>query len=153
MKAQCTIAVTALCGMLLGMPAARAQDKELPPKNHYIEFSLPGEDHFTPYPKELTLRVGEYYRLVLMNGSQELRHILMAPEFARDVVTVRVRKFPGGEEIRLASFESGIHVPPGERVEVVILPVVEGRYKFFCQDRTHTNAGMEMTVEVVGSRL
>ena len=148
MNAHLKIAVTALCGMLLGLPTAQAQDQSSP-KRLRVEIGLSAED-FTVYPNNLTLKAGEHYRLEFVNWSQGVRHIVMAPEFAGAVVTTGIRKIlPQREEMPGASFGGGIDVPPsGGRVEVYFTPYKEGHYKLFCQDRTHTDAGMDVTVDV-----
>lgn len=147
MNAQFTIAVTALCGMLLGLPAAQAQEQSSI-KRLRVEIGL-SEGDFTAFPEHLTLKAGEPYRLEFVNWSEGIRHIVMAPEFAGAVRTTAIRKLPQREEMPGASFGGGIEVlPGGGRVEVYFVPYKEGRYKLFCQDRLHTQAGMDVTVDV-----
>lgn len=146
MNAYFKIAVTALCGMLLGLPAAQAQVQSST-KNLRVEIGLQEED-FTAFPNNLALKAGEYYRLELVNWSQGIRHIVMAPEFGRAVVTSEIRRLPQREEMRGAGFDTGIPLAPGARVEVFFVPYKAGHYKLFCQDRIHTDAGMEVAVDV-----
>ena len=147
MNAYLKIAVTALCGMLLGLPAAQAQDRSST-KSVRIEIGLV-EHNFSTFPEHLTLKAGEPYRLELVNWSQGIRHIVLAPELAGAVRTTAIRKLPDREEMRGAGFDSGISLAPGGgRVEVYFVPIKEGRYKLFCQDRHHTEAGMDVTVDI-----
>lgn len=147
MNAYFKIASTALCGMLLGLPVAQAQERS---STTTLRVEIGFSEHdFTAFPNNLTLKAGEPYRLELVNGSQGIRHIVMAPEFAGAIRTVAIRKLPQREEMRGASFDAGIDLPPGGgRVEVYFVPYKEGRYKLFCQDRVHTQAGMDVTVDV-----
>jgi len=147
MNAKFTIAASALCGMLLGFPAAQAQ--ELPDiKKIRIEIGLTEHD-FTTFPERLTLKAGEPYRLEFVNWSEGIRHVVMAPELAGAVLTTAIRSLPHRVDMTGAGFDTGITLAPsGGRVEVYFVPVREGRYKLFCQDRVHTDAGMDVTVEV-----
>lgn len=146
MNAHLKLAVTALCGMLLWLPAAQAQEQSYTKRLHVeIGFS---EGDFTPFPRELSLKVGEYYRLEIVNENREIRHVVMAPELAGAAITAVIRTFPQREEMRNASFLTGIDLPPRARVEVYFIPYKEGRYKLFCQDRTHTDAGMDVAINV-----
>lgn len=147
MNAYFRIAVTALCGMLLGLPAAQAQQSRPLTKSLLVEIGL-SEENFSAFPNNLTLKAGEYYRLELVNWSQGIRHIVMAPEFGQAVVTSEIRRLPHRQEMRGAGFDTGIDLPPGGRVEVFFVPYKAGRYKLFCQDRVHTDAGMDVSLEV-----
>lgn len=147
MNAHLKFAVTALCGMLLGLPAAQAQEQPSVTRLR-VEIGLVEHD-FSAFPERLTLKAGEPYRLELVNWSQGIRHIWMSPEFGRAVLTTAIRRLPQHEEMRGASFGGGIDLPTGGgRVEVYFVPYKEGRYKLFYQDRVHTNAGMEVEVDV-----
>ena len=146
MNAHFKIAVIALCGMLPGLPAAQAEAQSLI-KNLYVELGT-AEGDLTAYPKDMTLKVGESYRLVIVNWNQEYRHAVMAPEFGRAIITEEIRTFPQRVEMPGASFGNGIDLPPGARVEMYFVPQKEGRYKLFCQDQVHTRAGMEVAIDV-----
>ena len=147
MNAKFTIVVSALCGMLLGFPPAQAQEPS-GIKRLRVEIGLVEHD-FTAFPEQLTLKAGEPYRLELVNWSQGIRHIVLGPELAGAVRTTAIRKLPDREEMRGAGFASGISLAPGGgRVEVYFVPIKEGRYKLFCQDQVHTQAGMDVTVDI-----
>lgn len=148
MNAHFKIAVTALCGILLGLPAAQAEEKFSSNKNLYVELDTSEEGVFRAHPKGLTLKVGEYYRLELMNFSQDQRHVVMAPEFGDAIVTTEMRTIPQLVKMPSASLGRGIDLPPGARVEIYFQARKEGRYKLFCEDRAHTVAGMEVAIDV-----
>ena len=137
------LAMGALYGMLLGMPAAQAE----PPKTLQVDLGT-WESDFAIYPQNLSVKAGEEYRIVLVNWSRQHRHVVMAPEFERAVTTKAIRTYPERVQVRGAGFGNGINVPPGERVEVYFVPNQEGRYKLLCQDRIHTDAGMELAIDV-----
>ena len=142
------IAVTALCGLLLGLPAAQSAEKSMSPQNVFIEHDTfePGES--SAFPKELNLKVGTHYRLELRNFSDDQRHVVLAPEFGAAVSTTLIRTTP--QHVRLAtSLGRGIDLPPHARVEIYLTPQKEGRYKLFCEDRAHTESGMEVAINVI----
>lgn len=146
MNAYFRIAASALCAMLLGLPAAQA-GAQSPTKQLHVELGT-AEGDFRVFPEDLKLKVGEKYRLVFVNWSKEYRHVVMAPEFEKAVTTTGIRTYPERDEMRGASFGNGINVPPGERVEMYFVPNKAGSYKLFCQDRVHTHAGMEVSIDV-----
>ena len=148
MNAHFKIAVTALCGMLLGLPAAQAEEKSFETMNLYVELDTSEEGDFRAHPRDLTLKVGKFYRLELMNFSQDQLHVMMAPEFGDAIFTKWIRKYPQRVEIPGANLGKGVALPPGARVEMYFQPHKEGRYKLFCDDRAHTVAGMEVTIDV-----
>ena len=148
MNAHFKIAVTALCGMLLGMPVAQAGDKFVSTTNLYIELDTSEDGAFRAHPNELTLKVGEQYRLEFMNFSQDQQHVMMAPEFEGAIHTAGIRTLPQRVKLPGASIGRGIDLPPGARVEIYFQPNKEGRYKLFCDDRAHTVGGMEVAINV-----
>ena len=148
MNAYFKIAVTALCGMLLGLPAAQAEEKFVSTKTLYVELDTSEEGVVRAHPRDLTVETGKYYRLELMNFSQDQLHVVMAPGFGDAIFTKRIRTYPQRVEIPGASLGRGIALPPGARVEMYFQPHKEGRYKLFCDDRAHTVAGMEVTIDV-----
>jgi uncharacterized cupredoxin-like copper-binding protein len=146
MNAQLKFAAAALCGMLLGISAAQA-DEDFPSTSLYIELGTT-EGGMTAYPRDMKLEVGKLYRLVLTNPSQS-EHVVLAPEFGRTVMTAGISKYPKRVDLPGASIAAGLAVRPGEMIQVYFVPSSEGRYKLFCEDRAHTEAGMDVTVEVV----
>jgi len=145
MNATLKFAAAALCGMLLGIPAVQA-DEDFPSTSLYIELGTT-EGEYLAFPHDLNLQVGELYRLVITNPSPDL-HLLIAPEFGDTVLTTGASRRPARGDLRYASMESGIAVRPGEMVELYFVPFKEGRYKLFCEERTHTAGGMEISVDV-----
>jgi len=148
MNAHFKIAVTALCWLLLGLPAAQAGDKVVAATNLHIELDTSEDGVFRALPKDLTLKAGEHYRLELTNFSPEQRHVVMAPEFGDAILMSQIRTYPHRVKIPGASFAKGINLAPGARVEIYFQASKEGRYKLFCEDRTHTVAGMEVAINV-----
>jgi uncharacterized cupredoxin-like copper-binding protein len=148
MNAHFRMAVTALCGMLLALPAAQAEEKFIATANIYVELDTSEHGAYMAHPRELTLKVGERYRLELRNFSLEQRHVVMAPEFEDAISTAGVRTIPERVEMAGASLGRGIDLPPGARVEIYFQARKEGRYKLFCEDRGHTTAGMEVAINV-----
>jgi uncharacterized cupredoxin-like copper-binding protein len=148
MNAHFRIAFIALCGMLLGLPAAQAAEDLFHTRNVYIELDTSEDGDFRALPGNLTLQAGEHYRLELVNFSPEQHHIMMAPEFDKAIVTKGIRTYPYREVIRGASLSKGISLLPGARVEIYFQPKQEGSYKLFCEEQTHTRAGMEVAVDI-----
>jgi uncharacterized cupredoxin-like copper-binding protein len=134
--------------MLLALPAAQAQERFISNGNIYVELDTSEDGAFVAHPRELTLKVGERYRLELMNFSRDQRHVLMAPEFEDAISTTGIRTIPGRVEMAGASLGRGIDLPPGTRVEIYFQAQKEGRYKLFCEDRGHTTAGMDVAINV-----
>jgi uncharacterized cupredoxin-like copper-binding protein len=148
MNAYFRIAATTLCGMLLGLPAAQAQETSQSPTSLYIELDTSEDGDFRALPRELTLKAGSSYRLELVNFSQDQVHVVMAPEFEGAISTKRIRTYPQRVDIPGASLGKGIGLTPGARVEMYFQPHKEGRYKLFCDDRAHTVGGMEVAIDV-----
>lgn len=146
MKAQLKFAMTALCGMLLGFPAAQA-DEYFPSTSLYVELGTT-EGGMAAFPGDMKLQVGELYRLVLTNPSQD-QHVVLAPEFGHTMLTAGISNHPQRVDLRNASIAGGIGVRPGEMIQLYFVPFKEGRYKLFCEERAHTEGGMEVTMDVV----
>jgi uncharacterized cupredoxin-like copper-binding protein len=142
------IAVTALCAMLLGLPAAQAADKFVSTRNLLVELDTTEDGAYRAHPSELTLKAGERYRLELVNFSQDQQHVLMAPGFGEAIHLAGIRTIPQLVTLPSTSIGSGINLPPGARVEIYFQPNKEGRYKLFCNDRAHTVGGMEVAINV-----
>ena len=89
MKAPLKIFAAALCGLLLGLPAAQAgEDDYWPITDVYVQFG--GEYHeLLVSPSQLTLEAGELYRIVLINPS-DIDHVVAAPELAAKGLTTQV---------------------------------------------------------------
>lgn len=146
MNAHLKFAVAALCGMLLGLPAAHSDD-DFPATNLYIELGTT-EGDLVVFPRDIKLQVGELYRLALTNPSP-YHHVMIAPEFAATVLTAGISRLVQGVDLPYASIGAGINMPAGEMMQIYFLPFKEGRFKLFCEDRSHTTAGMEVTIDVV----
>ncbi len=152
MYTRLTIAVVAVCGMLLGSPVTRAADTwpvqmEWDRTNMFIQFGEYQNDLMV-YPGKLTLQEGELYRFVVINPS-DMTHIVAAPEFGERTLTSALMKTPASADLTKASLAEGIVVRPGEMMEWYFMPVKEGTYKFGCAQPAHADAGMHAIVEVL----
>lgn len=145
MNARLKFAAATLCAMLLGIPAAQSDDY-FASTDLYVELGT-AEGDFAAFPGNLKVEVGEIYRLILRNPSP-LTHVAMAPEFGGTVVTTGIRRLPQGVPHMTGTIAGGIEVRSGETTELYFVPFKQGRYKLFCEDRMHTAAGMEITIEV-----
>jgi len=94
MNAHFKIAVTALCWLLLGLPAAQAGEKFFYTTNLHVELDTSEDGVLRALPKDLQLKAGEYYRLELVNFSPEQRHVMMAPEFGDAILMTGIRTYP-----------------------------------------------------------
>ena len=84
MKAPLKILSAAVCGLLLGLPAARAEI----PIYVFINAGSAGNE-IAFFPRELRLKVGEVYRFVVSNPSENI-HVVAAPELAATVQTTQL---------------------------------------------------------------
>lgn len=159
MKASLKILSAAVCSLLLGLPAAQAET----PIHVVINAGTVGNE-LVVSPRELTLKVGEVYRFVVSNPSENI-HVVAAPELAATVHTTQLVKIGlprlGLDEGRGGPVPSprvdwpnpgiseGISLQPGQMIEWTFTPVAKGKYKFACNDTVHAAAGMHATVEVI----
>ena len=152
------ILAAAVCGLLLGLPAAKAEI----PVYVFIDMGAPG-NALVMSPREVTLKAGEIYRFVVSNPG-EIAHVVAAPELGATVQTKqltigspRLELYEGrvdwGQTPRTAlparKIIAGVMLKPGEQIEWTFTPLVEGVYKFGCDDPAHAAAGMHATVDVI----
>ena len=148
MKAPLKILAAALCGLLLGLPAALAgEDDYWPITDVYVQFGGEG-DELMVSPSELTLQAGELYRIVPINPS-ELTHVVAAPELAAKGLTTEVVR--GFEDVfnPKMSIAKGIELGSGQTIEWTYMPLEEGTFKLGCEDTVHAAAGMHAMIKVV----
>lgn len=146
MNASFKFLAAAVCGMLLGLPAAQA-DQNWPMTDVFIHFGTADNELYVS-PNQLTLKVGEIYRVVVINPSEE-RHIISAPEFAETVLTTDLLKGTPRVDYPVASIRKGIMVGPGELIEWTFMPIAEGQYKFGCTIPFHAEADMYVAIDAV----
>jgi len=146
MNAPIKILAAAVCGLLLGLPAALAGEM---PIRHFINLGT-AQDPLTIHPRGLTLQVGETYQFVVSNPSKE-QHVVAAPELAAMVKTAELTT-EGLPRLKLAvpalDIATGITLQPGQMIEWTFTPLVEGAYKFGCNDPAHAAAGMHTMIDV-----
>ena len=158
MNAPFKILAAAVCGLLLGLPAAQAEI----PVYVFIDMGAPG-NAMTMSPREVTLKAGEIYRFVVSNPG-EMTHVVAAPELAATVQTKqltigspRLELYEGrvdwGQAARTAlparKIIAGVTLQPGSQIEWTFTPLVEGVYKFGCDEPAHAAAGMFAMVDVI----
>ena len=171
MNAPLKILAAAVCGLLLGLPAAQADDywamqvdeysvqpRDVPPLTAQADEGWPVTDvfiHFgtadnewTVSPPELTLQAGEIYRIVVINPSEK-SHVVAAPELAAAGLTTSLLKGTPRVDYPTASISAGISVRPGQLMEWSFMPIKEGRYKLGCENLIHALSGMHAMIEVV----
>ena len=143
MNKRLRVLAAAVCGMLLGLPGAQAADTwpvvtNSDVKDVSIRLDMVRGD-FVVQPGEFNLKVGEPYRLVIVNRSS-VNHSLSAPEFAGTVLI---------SDAESMSIWRGKVVRPGERMEWQLTPATAGTYKFGCANSVHAAAGLEATIHVL----
>lgn len=134
-------------GLLLGLPATQAQDDYFPVTDVFIQFGTQGNE-LKVFPPELTLQVGELYRIVIINPSEN-DHIVAAPELAAMGVTTSLLKGTPRVDYATGTIAAGISVRAGQMMEWTFMPLEKGIYKFGCDAPDHAAAGMHTTINVV----
>lgn len=146
MNAPLKILAAALCGLLLGLPAAQAEDY-FPINDVYIQVGTEGNP-MAIEPREVTLRVGEVYRFIVNNPSS-VTHVVAATELRETVVTTELFKWTPTLDYPALVLAAGISLHPGEMMEWTFVALEEGKYKFGCDDPIHAAEGMHTIVNVV----
>jgi len=143
MNALSKILAAAVCGLLLGLPAAQAEI----PVYVFINVGTVG-DELTVFPGELTLKEGTVYKFVVSNPS-DTTHIVAAPELAATVKTTELTIGSPRLDWPTPGISEGISLPAGQMIEWTFTPTKEGRYKFGCDDPVHAAAGMHAMINIV----
>jgi len=146
MKTPLKIFAAALCGLLLGLPLAQAQD-EWPITDVYIQMGN-DENAMSIEPREITLHKGEVYRFVVTNSSNTT-HIVAATGLRDAVLSSELFKWSATGEYPALVLAAGISLYPGETMEWTFVTFEKGTYKFGCDDPIHAAAGMQTIVKVV----
>lgn len=147
MNALCKILAGMVCGLLVGLPSALAGDDDYFPLTDVFIHVGTHDNKLTVSPPALTLRVGELYRLVVINPS-ETTHIVAAPEIAAISLTTDLVTGTPRVDYPTRTIAAGISVRPGQLMEWTLMPLEKGTYKFGCDDPVHAAAGMHTTVTV-----
>ncbi|MBK7003286.1 MAG: cupredoxin domain-containing protein [Rhodoferax sp.] len=105
------------------------------------------DHHFVP--KDLKLKAGVPYRIILKNtGEQD--HFYTAAEFFKEAVAWRKVQVPrpGGGEIRAPYFTAIEAYKKGGQIELFLVPVKKGTYNVVCTIGDHEEKGMTGTITV-----
>jgi uncharacterized cupredoxin-like copper-binding protein len=97
-------------------------------------------------PSNLTFRVGQPYRLEIINdGSVE--HCFSGRVFFQSIATRRIESKTDGE-IKAPYFYE-VEINPGRSLELYFIPVTKGRYPIRCTKEPHEQLGMrgQITIE------
>jgi len=165
------ILAAAVCGLLLGLPAAQADDywamqvddysvqprdvsllaaqadEGWPVTDVFIYFGTSANE-LAVFPPALTLQAGELYRILVINPSEN-KHVVAAPELAATGLTTSLVKGLADVDYPAANITAGISVGPGQEIEWTFMPLQEGTYKLGCENRFHAAAGMHAMIKVV----
>ena len=138
----------AMCVLLLGLPAAQA-DEEV--TDVFIQLGTV-ENELIIHPRQVTVEVGAFYRFVVSNSS-ESTHIVAAPELRLKVWTIGMMYWtPTLDEPPLVLPEK-ISLHSGEMMVWIFMPLEEGTYKFGCDDPVHAAAGMHTIIKVISPEM
>lgn len=148
MKAPFKILAAAVCGLLLGLPLAQANQDELwDTTDIYVQFG--GQhDELMVSPSQLTLQAGELYRIILINPS-DVEHVVAAPELAAKGLTPEIVQGFKDVDYPATSIAGGISLGPHQTIEWTFMPLEEGTFKLGCKDSVHAAAGMHAMIKVV----
>jgi uncharacterized cupredoxin-like copper-binding protein len=92
-------------------------------------------------PRELRLRVGQPYRLSLVNNGS-VNHYFTAPEFFAAIAT-RKAEVPRHAEFKAPVFTSFEVYGRGGSLDVYFVPIVKGTYRAHCHMKDHLALGIE----------
>ena len=148
MNAPLKILAAAMCVLLLGLPAAQADEGVT---DVFIQLGT-ARNELTIRPREVTLEVGALYRFVVGNSSQST-HIVAAPELRLKVWTIGMMYWTSTPDDPPLVFPEKITLYPGDMMVWIFMPVVEGTYKFGCDDSVHAAAGMHTTIKVISGEM
>lgn len=97
------------------------------------------EEH-SYYPRDLKLKVGQPYRIVMKNiGEKE--HYYTAPEFFKAIATRKAQVNKVAEF--KAPYFTAIEILKNSQAELFFVPVKRGTYSVFCTIDDHREKGME----------
>jgi plastocyanin len=97
-------------------------------------------------PRELRLRVGQPYRLTLVN-SGSVNHYFTALEFFASVATRKV-EVPRQAEVKAEVFTSFELWGRGGTLDMYFVPLIKGTYRAHCHMKDHLALGIEGVIVV-----
>ena len=151
MNAPFKILAAAVCGLLLGLPLAQADDYS-PVTDVFVYFGT-SDNEMKVSPSEVALVVGQPYRLVLINPSNDSHIVAASEELAATMRTTRLVKGTPRVDYPTGVITNGIELRPGELLEWSFTPLQEGKAKIGCATPLHAEAGMHTMITVVHDAL
>ena len=148
MNAPLKILAAAICVLLLGLPAARA-DEEV--TDVFVQLGTV-EKELVIHSRKVTVEVGGFYRFVVSNSS-ESTHIVAAPELRLKAWTIGMMYWTPTLDDPPLILPEKISLHPGEMMVWIFTPLEEGSYKFGCDDPVHAAAGMHTMINVVSPEM
>jgi len=147
-NASLRILAAAMCVLLLGLPGAQADEGVT---DVFIELGTV-ENGPTIHPREVTLEVGAFYRFIVSNTSQST-HNVAAPELRLTVWTIGMMYWTSAPDYPPLVLPEKISLYSGEMMVWIFMPLVEGTYKFGCDDPVHAAAGMHTMIKVISEEM
>jgi len=141
----------AVCGLLLGLPLAQAENY-LAPTDVFIQFGTT-DNAMKVSPAELALVVGQPYRIVLINSSEDSHIVAASEELAATMRTSSLLKGTPRIDYPTGVITNGIELGPGEMLEWSFTPLQEGDAKIGCATPLHAELGMHTMIKVVHDAL
>lgn len=148
MNALLKISAGAMCVLFLGLPPAQADEGVT---DVFIQLGTV-ENELIIHPREVTLQVDAFYRVVVSN-SGESTHIVAAPELRLNAWTIGMMYWTSALDDPPSVFPEKISLRPGEMMVWIFVPLVEGTYKFGCDDPVHAAAGMHTMIKVISGEM
>lgn len=151
----------ALCATLLafllafGAGAARGEDEpavRMHPAlagidwTEVTEVEVALKDH-SYAPDEISLKVGQPYKLVLRNVGAVAHDMVGGSLFDEKVIALRMVNSSVGRVI--ADYVNSVYVRSRNNIELWLVPLKPGEYSFFCSLPGHREDGMEGIVRIV----
>ena len=97
-------------------------------------------DEHNYHPRDLTLKVGQPYRIILKNTGEK-EHYYTAPEFFKAIATRKAQVNKVAEF--KAPYFTAIEVYKNGQAELFFVPVKRGTYPVICTIDDHREKGME----------
>lgn len=151
MNAPFKLLAAAVCGLLLGLAPAQAEDYTSP-TDVFIYFGT-SDNQLQVSPAEVALVVGQPYRIILINPSDESHIVAASDELAATMRTTSVLKGTPRVEYPTGVITNGIELRPGEMLEWSFTPLQEGKAKIGCATPLHAELGMHAMITVVNDAL
>ena len=103
-------------------------------------------DEFSYEPHTLHFRIGQPYKLVLLNTGEK-KHYFTAPEFYKSIATRKVQSNKDGE-VKAPYFLALEMMANGGQLDLYFVPVKKGTYQVYCTIDEHKEEGMDGVIVV-----